>query len=221
VGTIGLLDVGNPNSIAADLMSCGLPYRVVSLRDVATGRVTARDCPILVFVGGEPVHTDFGPGASLEAALKRYQRAGGVLVLASWEPWPFHRSLETGERGWLRHLGLMLGGGFERPPDAGLRFQFMGTLAALGERPFPTAGDLRFRPCLNQRDDRTRLEVLAVLRGADGHEYGPGIALLDQRGPDPARMIYVWERMWDVVDRDALLRAVLDRAVTLRAAPTR
>jgi hypothetical protein len=219
-GTVGLLDIGNPNSVAADLMSCGLPYRLVSLRDVATGTVTARDCPILVFVGGEPVHTDFGPGASLEVALKRYQRAGGVLVLAGWEPWPFYRSLETGETGWLRHLGLALGGGFERSPSAGLRFKFSGALAALGERPFPTAGDLRFRPCLNQGDNQTRFEPLAVLRGPDGREYGPGIALLHRRGPDPARMIYVWAGMWDVVDRDALLRALLDQAVALRSGPT-
>jgi len=96
----------------------------------------------------------------------------------------------------------------------------MGALAALGERPFPTAGDLRFRPCPNQGDDQTRFEPLAVLRGPGGHEYGPGIALLDRRDSDPARMVYVWERMWDVVYRDALLRAVLDRAVAMRSSPT-
>ena len=34
-----------------------------------------------------------------------------------------------------------------------------------------------------------------------------------------ARMVYVWERMWDVVDRDTLLRSVLDRSAALRLAP--
>jgi hypothetical protein len=218
-GTIGLLDVSSPSSIASDLMTCGLPYRLVNLREVATGTVTAQDCPILAFVGGEPVHTEFGPGASLEAGLKRYERDGGVLVLASWEPWPFHRSLETGERSWLRHLGMTLGGGFEKPPTAGLRFRFTGPLAALGERPFPTAGDLRFRPCLDRADERTRFDPMAVLQGPNGQELGPAIALLVRTGPDPVRMIYVWEGMWDVAGRDALLRSILDQAVGLRKRP--
>jgi len=42
-GTIGLLDIESPNSIAADLLSCGLPYRLVSLRNMATGTVTAHN----------------------------------------------------------------------------------------------------------------------------------------------------------------------------------
>ena len=78
-GTIGLLDVDSPNSIAADLLSSGLPYRLVSLRDMASGKVTPGDCSILVFLGGEPVHTEFETGTSAqdgpEGIFARWRRA--------------------------------------------------------------------------------------------------------------------------------------------------
>ncbi|HWE35294.1 MAG TPA: hypothetical protein VG406_01885 [Isosphaeraceae bacterium] len=213
-GTIGLL--GGLGPIGADVLSSGLPCRLVSLRAFCHGAITARDCPILIYGGGEKVRTDFGRGRTLDAALRRFARAGGVMVVASFEPWPMNQSLDTGQVSWSNTVGLPLAIGFETPPAPDLVVRFRGPLAELGDLPFPTTGDPRFRPAVPPADGTAVVEPLATLQAADGRPIGHGLlALRYTAGPfAPARWFYAWFRIWDLpgLDRDDLIRRLLTLA---------
>ena len=208
-GTIGLL--GSPGTVAPDIATSGLPMRFISMRSFCTGRVTAKDCPAMVYTGGEDIRTRFEDGANLPDAVSRYRAAGGVIVFASSQPWPWHRDLDSGRTAYSREVGLPMLGGFEEPPTAEMRFEFHGPLADLGPQPFPTEGDQRFRPCGGPAAESLKIVPLATLHSADGTDQGPGIALISSRDEAEriAPMVYVWFRMWDVVDREELLRRIL------------
>ena len=96
-GTIGLL--GSAGTVAPVIATSGLPVRFVSMRRFCAGRVSAEDCPIMVYTGGEDVRTRFDDGANLPDALAKYRAAGGVMVFASSQPWPWHRDLNSGQNG--------------------------------------------------------------------------------------------------------------------------
>ena len=103
-------------------------------------------------------------------------------------------------------------GGFEEPPVAGMRFEFHGPLADLGPQAFPTEGDQRFRPCGGPgfRVVEDRSVGHASVHRTTVIEAPPIAAISSRDGSRKmAPMIYVWFRMWDVVDREELLRRVL------------
>jgi hypothetical protein len=215
-GTIGIL--GSPGTVAGDVATSGLPFRFVSLKSFATGKATAADCPMMFYTGGEDVSTNFGDGAHLVPTIGAYREQGGVIVFASSGPWPMHRDLETGRTAFSREVGLPITVGFEEPPAEGMYFEFEGDLAEFQRQPFPVEGDQRFRPCGGPGSEALEIVPLATLHGADGTPYGPAIAVIRsaaQRSSAP--MLYVWFRMWDVVDREKLLKHVLEKAVSLRA----
>jgi len=211
-GTIGLL--GSPGTVAPDVATSGLPVRFVSMRALCTGRVTAKDCPVMVYTGGEDVQTRFENGANLPDAVARYRAGGGVIVFASSQPWPWYRDLDSGRTAYSREVGLPMLNGFEDPPASDMRFQFHGPLADFGTQPFPTEGDQRFRPCGGPGAESLKIVPLATLHAPDGADRGPAIALISSRDGPPrsAPMVYVWFRMWDVVDREELLRRILEIA---------
>ena len=208
-GTIGLL--GSAGTVAPDIATSGLPVRFVSMRGFCTGRVTAEDCPVMVYTGGEDVRTRFDDGANLPDAVAKYREARGVIVFAGSQPWPWHRDLDSGRTAYSREVGLPMLGGFEEPPTAGMRFEFHGPLADLGPQPFPTEGDRRFRPCGGPGAESLKVVSLATLHSPDGSNQGPAIAMISSRDGSQriAPMVYVWFRMWDVVDREELLRRIL------------
>lgn len=217
-GTIGIL--GGLGPIGADVLTSGLPCRLVSVRAFCAGEVTARDCPILIYGGGEKVRTDFGGGRTLDAALRRFATARGELLVAGFEPWPLNQSLDTGQVSWSNTIGLPISIGFETPPAPGLVFQFRGPLGELGTLPFPTTGDFRFRPASPPADGSAIVEPLATLQTQDGRPLGHGVlALRYTAGPfAPSRLIYAWFRIWDLpgLDRDDLIRRLLTLSASRR-----
>jgi hypothetical protein len=155
----------------------------------------------------------------LPRALHRFAEDSGVIIYASWQPWPLHRDLDSGKTAWSPSVGLTLAQGFEKPPTPNMQFHFKSTLADIGKRPFPTTGDLRFRPCLPPAAGTADFQPLATLIHPDGKPYGHGIAAIKYTaGPfAPARIIYVWMRMWDVTDRTQLLQKTLSLAAAMKA----
>ena len=207
-GTIAIVGAG---PIGAEIALSGLPSRLVSLRGFCRGAVTAGDCPILVYTGGENFYASHADGATLQDALRRYAQAGGQVIWAGSQPWPLFRDQGTGDMAWSHHIGLPLSSGFEEPPMENLTFRFEGALTSFGSKPFPVKGDQRFRPCRPPAPDSAKFTPLATLRTPAGKSLGAGIAEIEYRPGHfgGARMIYVWFRMWDTVDREELLRAIL------------
>ena len=216
-GTVGLLGGTGVPTAGAPLALSGLPFRVVGLRNLCNGEVTARDCPILVYVGGETIRSDFGTRWTLPEALSRFARDGGVLIVASPEAWPFYRDVSSGRTAWSPAIGLPLQQGFERPPVEGLWFAFQGALDEFHTRPYPNTGELRFRPCVPTMEEADRFEPLATLKGPDGQDLGAAIAtLVYPEGPHAGiRILYVAAPVWNAVEPGQLLRALLQHAVAM------
>ena len=201
---------------ASEMVAAGLPVKFVRIPALCEGTITPKDFPILVFVGGENVHTRFSKGAPLDEALRRYEQAGGVIVWASAEPWPMFHDLDSGQTSYSQRVGLHLAGGFRRTAVGRFtvslpRGAVLVRIEAVSSERRPAVPSLRAGA-----DFQGQFEPLAVLVDPAGHELGAAIARLDSNNEPRSRMIYVWYRMWDVVDPSALLKAVLDAATALR-----
>lgn len=217
-GTIGLLGGTGLATPGGELALGGLPTRAVSLRALCAGDVSAADVPILVYLGGEEVASDLGERQTLPEALRRFAAEGGVLIVASPQAWPFYRDRTTGTAGWSEAIGLTVRPGFERPPADGPRFAFRGPLAELGSAPYPTRGDLRFRPITPPPAGAT-FEPLADLIDPNGNALGAAAAVVTYTdGPfAPTRLIYTSAPLWRAGDAGYLLRAILREAASRTA----
>ena len=85
--------------------------------------------------------------------------------------------------------------------------------------PFPGAGDLRWRPCVEPvLGDEGLYVPLATLKDEQGVSYGDAIALIQRKAtrPGKGKVIYVWMRMAELVDTDRLLFALFRLAAEKR-----
>ena len=75
-----------------------------------------------------------------------------------------------------------------------------------------------FRRCVAPTVGSAEFKPLATLFYPDGKPYGHGIATIRYTAGRfaPARMIYVWMRMWDVTDRHKLLQQILNLAADMK-----
>ena len=190
--------------------------------------------PLVVHAAGERYVQTFREDGDVERALLRYLQEGGLLVVIPHQPFPFYYN-ETGERDIAAgRLGLPIAGsgahqrddvpeqaqvrGWEEPPaDAKLTFH-LDTDALPGlpaQVAFPTAGDLRWRPATKTLTAEGDMYLpLAELRNDAGNSYGDGMVYVEHRASEPrdARIIYVWMRMPDMLDRDDLFFALFSFA---------
>jgi hypothetical protein len=162
----------------------------------------------------------------VDRALVRYLRGGGVLLALSHMPFPFYYDRD-GTVNNAHLFGLPIAGsggdplaagalvGWEQPPDVeDLHFEVdTGALSGLPERvPFPTAGDLRWRPASAAALAAGDVYVpLAWLTDAQDREFGDGIAWIERRASEPVggRALYAWMRMDDLLGGPALHAALL------------
>jgi len=118
-----------------------------------------------------------------------------------------------------RYLGLNIAGEgttqFEKPEEtitfrAGPGKALMPGLP--DEFPFPTSGDVRFRPASVRSSLRGAIvEAVAIAVGESGNEYGPGIVAIDLSNSDVkgGTVLYVWGTLMSTAQGPAITRDVL------------
>ena len=198
-GTVAILPpkpAGEAFSIAQRI---GLLKRAVVLDDaqlVDPAVFNARRRPVALYLDGEDyVHTVRAPGDGA-AALDRYVKAGGTLVILASQPWPLYYATGPGFRRaepLTERLGLPLGMALEGAPAERLtvRWDAGQSLVKLAATDFPyPEGDPRLRTI-----DRTRIPrgakytPVARVVGASGKDYGDAAGLIEW--PGGGRILYV------------------------------
>jgi len=216
--TIGLLpDFGDA---AFWLLDAGLSVKELSWTDVTDPKIfNPQKYPLVLQAGGERYSANGQATNDVVPAIQQYLAHGGFLVSLPNEPFPFYYDDATGEaRAAANQVGLPVRQGWEQPP-AGEKLNFRFNTQALPEpaasAPFPAAGDLRWRPAQRAAVGRDDFYLpLASLVGADGREFGDGIAYVEFHHPplNGGRTLYIWMRMNDVVGADDLLSGILEFA---------
>ncbi|MAF10942.1 hypothetical protein CMK11_10885 [Candidatus Poribacteria bacterium] len=210
---------GYESSVVFWLADAGLAISEVTSEDIVDpGRFNVAAYPIAVYASHETYRRTVNSDGDVDEALRRYLASGGLLVCVSSGPFPFYSDGE-GAVNSAASLGLPVTQGWERPPtDAGLRFD-MDTDVLTGvdaSGPFPSAGDLRWRPASQELTDADDVYVpLARLVGRDGQTFGDGIAYVEHRASEPigGKTLYVWMRMPDVIGVDRLYPALFSFAL--------
>ncbi|HET7559437.1 MAG TPA: hypothetical protein VFK80_05705 [Limnochordia bacterium] len=206
--TIALWPDAQPLSAAALWLARNrLPVHVLSWNEIAAGQLTPERYPLLVYASGEHYTEHLPDGTDLDAVLTRYRDAGGVLLALASEPYPFYYNERNQAVNRAQTLGLPVEQGWERPP-AGKTLHFVGEgpLADLSPIPWPAAGDQRWRPAARGSAGGGYTPLL-TLTDETGQPYGDGVAFAGD--PGGGGDAYVWFRLLDATQRDALLSDLL------------
>ncbi len=173
---------------------------------VDAGRLTPAACPVLLYAGGESYRLTVKAPRDVPQALIRYVRAGGTLAVFPSGPWPFFSDENKVPDAHPMSPLLPISRSWEAPP-AGTRMNFaVLDRSALPHVPatfrFPVDGDKRWRPVRPaQAKEGTRVAPLVELQDESGRGQGLGAAWMHAgRG----RVLYVWFRLLDLPEGDAL-----------------
>lgn len=210
----------------------GLLYNLTPEELVNTSVFTPTRFPIALYLGGENYYQTVREQGDGDRAMVEYLRKGGTLLVSPTQPFPFYYN----ERGtpvmFAPKIGMPISGsgaegredylkgkevrGWEKPPQGvSLRFvrnpnqQIVTSLP--DELPFPTDGDLRWRPIVNVWDEQeARYTPILTLKDNTGKEYGEGIALVEFSRGDfrGARILYIWHRL--IADAEQALNILSD-----------
>jgi glycoprotein endo-alpha-1,2-mannosidase len=172
------------------LLDLGVDMKLLTWDDIADGELTPQNYPILLYCAGEHYRRTVDRDGDVDDALAAYLKAGGFLVALPAMPWPFYYDANGQAVNHSGRFGLSLRMGWEQPPaDAGLRFvQQKHLLLHVPEQfPFPTAGDLRWRPFFvgGQMEHISLLQ----LRNDDKKYLGDAVAYAQLNGG--GKIIYV------------------------------
>ena len=135
-------------------------------------------------------------------SLVRYLHEGGFLVTLPYGPWPllYDDSRKSDSHGITDLLELGVDNGFDQP-KTGTELNFYVNKSALlglpATTPYPTDGDLRFRPASRTRVPSPDYYVpLAQLWDGQMHFQGDAAAYIQHRTPplSPGKTLYVWAR---------------------------
>ncbi|MCS7263973.1 MAG: carbohydrate-binding family 9-like protein [Armatimonadetes bacterium] len=184
---------------------------------------TAQRFPIALYLSGERSYYTVREQNDAVEAIRKFLRDGGILLVFASQPFPFYYDQSDKVVGNSEAFGLPIRGGWEEPPK-GIKFNFhlnpnQNIVTDLPEIiPFPTEGDLRWRPIVKPKGvesvDFIYTPIL-TLRDDKGNEYGDGVAILEYRKGDFAygRLVYVWHTLWQTEARLPLLTGLLRWAV--------
>jgi hypothetical protein len=208
-------------------------FRLLSSHELVTPSVFhPTRFPVAFYLAGETFYQTVRQPHDGEQAMVNYLQNGGTLLVSPTQPFPFYYN----ERGtpvvFAPKIGMPISGsgaegreerirgkeirGWERPPQGvSLRFvrnpnqQIVTSLAE--EFPFPTDGDLRWRPMVNIWDEQeTMYTPVLTLMDSTGKEYGEGIALVEFKSGEfrGARILYIWHRL--IADPDMAFNILSD-----------
>ena len=186
------------------LLYIGVEPQLLTWEQVVGSDLTPANYPILLYCAGEGYRRTVRETGDVDEALVRYLKAGGCLAALPSLPWPFYRD-ENGQPVNQSHrFGLTLRGGWERPPEgADLWFvQRDNKLPHVPTRfPFPTSGDLRWRPFY--ATDHKEYVPLLQLRGRAGESFGDAVVYARPR--DGGHIAYVWFGLLNTPQAEPLL----------------
>jgi glycoprotein endo-alpha-1,2-mannosidase len=191
------------------LLDLGVDMKLLTWEDVAGDDLTPQNYPVLLYCAGEHYRRTVRRDGDVDDALAAYLKAGGFLVALPAMPWPFYYDNAGQAVNHSARFGLTLRMGWEQPPaDAGLHFvQPENHLPRVPKQfPFPTAGDLRWRPFF--AGDQTEHMSLLQLRDGDKKYLGDAVAYarLDGGG----KILYVCFNLLEGPYSEPLLYDVFD-----------
>ena len=213
------------------LADAGIALKALTWEDVLDPTIlSAAVLPLVVHAAGEHFVQSLNEDRDVERALERYLGEGGFLMALPSQPFPFYYN-ESGDTVVAAgRLGFPIAGsgasrrgevpegarvaGWESPPEGAALTFHVDTEALPGvtaTAPFPSAGDLRWRPASPALTASEDLYMpLARLKGADGRSYGDGMAYIEHRGAAPrsGKNLYVWMRMTEALGVNETLFAV-------------
>jgi hypothetical protein len=175
--------------------------------------------PLAFYLAGEMYYQTVREPQDGDRAMLNYLRNGGTLLVSPTQPYPFYYNERGMPVAFAPEIGMPISGrgaegredrlrgkdvrGWERPPQGvSLRFvrnpkqQIVTSLPE--EFPFPSDGDLRWRPMVNIWDEEeAQYTAVLTLKDSADKEYGEGIALVEFKGGEfrGARILYVWHRL--------------------------
>jgi glycoprotein endo-alpha-1,2-mannosidase len=195
------------------LLDVGVNMELLAWEDVVGDDLTPQRYPVLLYCAGERYRRSVRGTGDVDDALVGYLKAGGCLLALPALPWPFYCDENGRTVNRSSHFGLTLRMGWESPPKgAGLRFvQPKRRLRRVPEEfPFPTSGDLRWRPFL--AGEGAEYTSLLQLRGGDEKYLGDAAAYaeLDSGG----KILYVWFSLLNGPYAEPLLHDVFDFVAT-------
>ncbi len=173
------------------LLDLGVEPKLLTWEGIVASGIKPQDYPILLYCAGESYERTVRTTGDVDAALVRYQQAGGCLVALPSLPWPFYYD-ETGKAvNQSYRFGLTLKMGWEQPP-AGVTLQFVQPTRLLPHVPdrfdFPASGDLRWRPFYNLND--AEYVVFLQLRNGTGDSLGD--AVVCAKPQTGGQVAYAW-----------------------------
>lgn len=176
------------------LLDLGVELKQVTWAEVADG-VTPKDYPLVLYCAGEVYQRTVHSTGDVDAALLRYQQAGGCLVTLPSRPWPFFYDEAGNAVNQSHYFGLALQIGWEQPPgDASLRFVRVGRQLphVPAQFDFPSRGDLRWRP--SRAGDHVEYVPLLRLQNS-GDSLGDAVVYARPRSG--GHMAYAWFGLLD------------------------
>jgi hypothetical protein len=213
-----------------------LPFEELAWPDLLSAeQFNARRLPIVLHAGDEHYVRTVRQDGDVDRALQRYLTEGGLLISVPGLPLPFYYDRQNQTRNAARQFGFPLVGGSQPiagtrvrgwespPPGVALSFRFNQQLLPKlpASAPFPTAGDLRWRPATRRRVAEGDIYIsLAILQDAQGNDYGDAMAYVEHRvsAPRGGKNLYAWMRMMDVLGAEETLLGLLEFAAQ-RVAP--
>jgi len=195
------------------LLDLGVTPDNLTWEDVAGG-LKLQQYPILLHCGGESYRRSVRRVGDVDAGLVSYLKTGGCIAFLPSGPWPFYYDENHQRVNRSRDFGLTLRIGWEKPPsDAELNFvQPQRFLPHVPEQfPFPTSGDLRWRPFFAD-DSHTGHISLLQLRDGDENYLGDAAAYADLRMG--GRIVYAWFGLLDGPHAEGLLYDLFDLVAT-------
>jgi len=193
---------------------CGANLRRLDWANLVDPAVfNASNFPILIYIGGEHYQSSIKVTDDVPKSLGRYLHEGGFLVSLPTGTWPFlyDDSRKGVPHGITDTLALGIDNGFEQPTNAAALTFSAKTNILFGlpaTAPFPTSGDLRWRPTNRSRVPASEIYVpLIQLRDNTGKPYGDGASYIEHRTPSLAggKSLYVWMRTAEAFGPDVFL----------------
>jgi glycoprotein endo-alpha-1,2-mannosidase len=191
------------------LLDLDADIKLLTWKDIVGDGLTPQNYSALLYCAGEHYRRTVSHDGDVDDALAAYLKAGGFLVALPAMPWPFYYDNAGQAVNHSSRFGLTLRMGWEQPPaNAGLHFvQPEHRLPHVPEQfPFPTAGDLRWRPFFAG----SQAEYISLLQLRDGDKKYLGDAVAYAQLNGGGKILYVCFNLLEGPYSEPLLYDIFD-----------